>query len=81
MATGAMTTITQKGQVTIPKNIREMVSLGLRSRVYVEPAKGYVKIVPTKDILDMAGSVRPKKNKDKSVLAARKKMEKSYQRF
>jgi hypothetical protein len=38
-------------------------------------------IKPTVDILDLAGTFHPRKNKNKSVLDARKAMEKQYKRF
>lgn len=38
-------------------------------------------IKPSKDIFDLAGAFKPKKNKDKSPLQARSLMEKQYSRF
>lgn len=73
-----ITTVTQKGQVSIPKHFRQAVGLGLYSKVRVKKMKNYIKIEPTKDILDLAGKVKPTKNKSKSVLDARSAMEKSY---
>ncbi len=74
-------TITQKGQVTIPKKLR--VKYGFRNydRVIIEPGKDHVKIKPVKDILDLAGTFKPRKNANVSVLKAREEMEKSYERF
>lgn len=38
-------------------------------------------IKPGRDILDMAGTYKPRKNKNKSILQARSFMEKRYKRF
>lgn len=73
-----ITTVTQKGQVSIPKAFRQAVGLGAYSKVRVKRMKGYIKIEPTEDILDLAGKVKPGKNKSKSVLEAREALEESY---
>lgn len=73
-----ITTVTQKGQVSIPKDFRQAVGLGLYSKVRVKRMKNYIKIEPTKDILDLAGKIKPNSNKSKSVLEARVAMEKDY---
>lgn len=75
------TTITQKGQVTIPKKLRDKYGFRKYDKVIIEPGKGHVKIKPVKDILDLAGTFKPKKNANVSVLKAREEMEKTYQRF
>lgn len=76
-----ITTVTQKGQVTLPKQIRETLGIHEYDRVTVEAGKDHIKIKPTFDILDIAGTFVPKKNKRKSALAARGAMEKHYKRF
>ncbi len=75
----AQTTITQKGQVTIPKKFREKFDLWPYSKVYIETGKDYIKITPAKDILDLAGKYKPIKKKP--VLKAREEMERFYRRF
>ena len=72
------TTITQKGQVTIPKKLRVRYSLESYDAVIVEPAEGYIKIIPGKDILSIAGTFKPKKHKP--LLKAREKLEENYKR-
>lgn len=70
------TTITQKGQLTIPKKLREKFGIKTRDKLFIKDAKGHIKIFPTQDILSMAGKLKPKKKKP--ILQARKELEKSY---
>lgn len=73
------TTITQKGQITIPKEIREILKLNPSSRIILELKNKEVKIKSAPDILEMAGKFKPKKKF--SALKLREKMEKEYGRF
>ena len=75
-----ITTVTQKGQVTLPKILREAVGIKEYDKVVIEKDKNHLIVKPTKDILDYEGTIIPQKNKNKSVLDARKALEKSYQR-
>ncbi len=75
-----ITTVTQKGQITLPKHFRENIGIGKYDKVIVEAGKDYIKIKPTFDLLDIAGTFYPQKNKKKSALDARKYMEKLYKR-
>lgn len=75
-----ITTITQKGQITIPKSLRDQFGMEAFSKVHVEADKGGIKITPSFDILDLAGKFKPVDPK-KSVLLAREKMGKGYNRF
>ncbi|MBU1085035.1 MAG: AbrB/MazE/SpoVT family DNA-binding domain-containing protein [Candidatus Beckwithbacteria bacterium] len=77
----AITTVTQKGQITLPKLFREQVNINLFDKVVVKLGNGKLIIEPTEDILDIAGSFKPKFNKDKSALDAREAMENNYSRF
>lgn len=76
----AMTTVTQKGQITLSKVLRDQINIKLFDRVVVKLGNGKLIIEPTKDVLDMVGSLKPRKNKNKSVLQAREAMEKQYSR-
>lgn len=76
-----ITTVTQKGQVTLPKQFRDQLGLDKYDKVTVEAYKDHIKIKPTFDLLDIAGTFYPRKNKKKSALDARKHMEKHYKRF
>lgn len=76
-----ITTVTQKGQVTLPKQLRDLVGIDKYDKVIVEAGKNHIKIKPTFDLLDIAGTFNPRKNKGKSVLKAREYMEKHYKRF
>jgi len=74
------TTITKKGQITIPKEIREILKLeeGKKLEVEFEKRKKEIKIKPVPDILDLAGTFKPKRKVN--VLKAREAMEKIYER-
>ena len=76
-----ITTVTQKGQVTLPKKAREALGIQEYDKVLVEIASDHIKIYPTVDILDLAGSLHPSKNKRKSPLQARRALDKLYRRF
>lgn len=76
-----ITTVTQKGQITLPKAIRDAFNIDKYDKVTIEAKDDYIKIKPTFDILDIAGTFYPRKNKKKSALDARKYMEKHYKRF
>jgi len=72
-------TITSKGQITIPKKIRELLGLRSSSKVIFEVKKEEVKIKPVVDILEIAGTFQPKKRV--SALKLREKFEKEYERI
>ncbi len=74
------TSVTQKGQVTIPKNLREKLKINVYGKVIVEAEKGYVKVSPTKDIVDLAGMLSGKIKIKKDILEGREAMETSYGR-
>jgi AbrB family looped-hinge helix DNA binding protein len=74
------TTITTKGQVLIPKRIRDAMGLLPRTPVTVEYDAVNRRAILTlgKDIVDLAGTIRPQKGK--TVLGARREYEKNYTR-
>lgn len=74
-----ITTVTQKGQVTLPKKLRQLFKIEEYSKVLVEPSGGTIKIKPIEDILDLVGKLRP--SSKKPLLKAREAMEKNYRRF
>lgn len=74
------TTITQKGQITIPKPIRDVLDLeeGKKLEIELDRRKKEIRIRPAPDILDLAGKFKLKKKIN--VLKAREAMEKRYER-
>jgi len=75
------TTITKKGQITIPKKLRKALGFEqfLKVAIEVEKDEKVIKVRPVFDILDIAGDFAIQKKG--SVLKARKEMEKTYKRF
>lgn len=69
-------TVTQKGQITIPLFLRTKHNIEPYGKVKIEAGNGFIKITSAKDILDLAGTVAPRKGK--SALMAREWMEKQY---
>lgn len=74
-----LTTVTQKGQITLPKKFRDSLEIKSYGKVIVEATTNYLKVYPAEDILDLAGSLIPKKRKQS--LKARQKIEKNYHRI
>ncbi len=73
------TSVTQKGQITIPKDIRDKLGIKEYDRVIVSEKNNQISIQPVKDILDFAGSMPVPKNKRK--IDTREAFEKNYKRF
>jgi len=71
------TTITQKGQVTIPKKIRDFLGLKPFSKVIWEIEKKEVKVKSMPDVLDLAGKFKPKRKIP--ILKTREKLERKYE--
>ncbi|MEK9166816.1 MAG: AbrB/MazE/SpoVT family DNA-binding domain-containing protein [Patescibacteria group bacterium] len=73
-------TLTVKGQITLPKKLRDLLNLDEHSKLMVtfdEKAK-QINLSPMPDILSMAGSVKPKGKND--ILESRIEFEKNYER-
>ena len=72
------TTITQKGQVTIPVEIRKLFDLKQGGKVFIEALKDgkAITLTPKKSIFDLAGTYKPKKVEN--AVFIREKMAKSY---
>ncbi len=76
-----LATVTQKGQVTLPKKMRDKVSISPNSKVLVSVSDGSVKIEPVgPDISDMAGMFKLPKGA-LGIVEARKQIERNYKRF
>jgi AbrB family looped-hinge helix DNA binding protein len=71
-----ITTVTQKGQVTIPIAIRNALGLSPFDKVQVRMREGSAVIEPVPDLLSMGGSIKPIKGK--SALKSREFMENNY---
>lgn len=74
-----ITTVTQKGQVTLPKKMREALGIQTYDNVLIEKERDYIKIKSTEDILDLAGMFKPRVKKP--LMKARIQMEKRFNRF
>lgn len=72
--------VTQKGQITLPKVLRDKLNIKEREKVIIEEESGYIKIKPTTDILDFAGYLNNKVDKKKAVKKAREAFESEYHR-
>ena len=74
-------TITKKGQITIPKDLRDFLGLKTRSKISfkLEKNKKEIKIRKEPDILDLAGKFKPKKRVINAV-KIREIMYKTYAR-
>lgn len=76
-----LATVTQKGQITIPKEMREKLNISLKSRVLVSVSNGSVQIKRAgPSIFELAGKFKIP-NGMPGILEAREQMEKSYYRF
>lgn len=72
------TTVTQKGQITLKKELRELLGIEIRRKVTVESTRNYIKIKPVPSILALVGKFKVRKGV--SALKAREEMEKHYTR-
>lgn len=74
------TTITKKGQITIPKKLRDALGfrVGKRLVVDVEKEKKAIRLTAPPDILELAGTFHTKRKID--PVKAREYMEKHYER-
>lgn len=68
--------------MTIPKAVRKAIGLKRPGRVVltVEPQRKAFLIDQPPSILDLAGTIVPRRNKGVSVLKAREWMERNYER-
>jgi AbrB family looped-hinge helix DNA binding protein len=74
------TAVTQKGQITIPKKIRDIFGLTRTDKVSVSFSRGekVIKVKPVKDFVKVAEQIIIKKKT--SPLLTREMMEKKYER-
>ena len=74
------TTVTQKGQITIPKALRDILKLNVYRRVIVElePNKKSINLKAAPDFLEIAKKIKIRKKLD--PVKAREFMEKNYER-
>ena len=71
-------TITKKGQITIPIEIRRVFDLKEGGKVFIETVKGEraITLRPKKSIFDLADQFKPKKVEN--AILIREKMAKAY---
>jgi len=74
------TTVTQKGQITLSKSARTKLNIGTHQKVTIQVEKDHIKVLPTKDILSIAGFLKDK-TKSKDILEARETLENNYERI
>jgi AbrB family looped-hinge helix DNA binding protein len=74
------TTITQKGQITIPKAIRDVLRMTTGKKISLELEKKEIRVRVFPDILELAGTIKVKKNKGVDPVKAREYMETHYER-
>ena len=55
-----MATVTTKGQVTIPKNVRDRLAIKPHDRVNFLLEGGRAILIPVKTLKDLRGAVRPR---------------------
>lgn len=58
------TILSEKGQLTIPKSVRDKVGLKPKDRVNILVRDGAIVLLPVKDILDLQGVVKAGKGQD-----------------
>ena len=75
-----LTTVTSKGQITIPKKIRDVLLIGKNRTLFLEfeKEKKEVRITPPLDFLEIARKIKVKRKLN--VLKAREYMETHYER-
>ena len=61
------TTVTQKGQITIPKPFRDMLGLTRNSQVKIEKRKNSLALSTDKSILALSGILNKQSFKQKSI--------------
>lgn len=71
--------VTQKGQITLPKSFRDKLNINTREKVTITFENDYIKITPTKDIVALAGFLSKKVVANKrDVLELREVFEGEY---
>jgi AbrB family looped-hinge helix DNA binding protein len=74
------TTVTQKGQITLPKSVRNKFNIKTREKVTIKAEDNYIKVFPTQDILGIAGFLKKKIKRTDNILNARESFERDYSR-
>jgi len=74
MRTNIESTITAKGQITVPRRIREFLHVKPKDKVAFEIENGEVKMKPAMDVESAFGIIRPK-HKPENFKAIRETVE------
>lgn len=75
------TSITVKGQITIPRLIRKKMNLKSSTKlsVFLDEKTGEIRVRPLPDFFELVQAIKFKTKKN--VMGARKSMDQNYERF
>ena len=73
--------VSRKGQITLPKKLRESINLDIGNLVLIKKEGQSLKVTKTNDILNYAGYIKSNAQNTNKVLTAREKIDTSYERF
>lgn len=76
-----ITTVTQKGQITLPKNFRDLLNIKSYDQVKVIFSNEKIIVEPIDDIMTLAGKYKSKAKHKIDPVKARELMESNYKRF
>lgn len=69
------TSVTEKGQITIPKEIRKALGIKDQGEIEMDQEQGMIKIKDIPDLSEVKGMIE---NPEQGVLEARERMEEGY---
>jgi AbrB family looped-hinge helix DNA binding protein len=74
------TRVTQKGQITLSKKLRDRLNIKTKDTVFLYEEDGQIRIRPVVNFFELGGKMGPKKKSGNNILKARESLEKSYER-
>lgn len=75
------TNVTQKGQVTLPVEYRQVAGIAARDKVAITLENGQISIRPVKSLDHFYGKIKPSRNNNRSTFnidSSRKHLEENY---